>query len=681
MKKILLKVFILLFVVTAGAIAQPQPPILIAPPNNATGISLFPTFDWTDVSGATSYRLQIFQGATTVFDQSNIPQSNFNLVSAVLVYNTTYYWRVNATGPTGTSNWSTQWFFTTANPPPSVPVLVSPVNGSVNVSLTPVLDWNNSVNANFYRVQVSTSSAFTTTVIDVSGLVNTGYVVQPGALNNNIMYYWRVRAEGPGGTSDWSTAWYFTTIPALPAAPLLLSPPNGSTNVSTTPTMDWGDVAGATSYRLQISFNTNFNALAIDQENINASQFVVPAGYLSGNTLYYWRVSASNVGGSGPWSLVWNFTTGIGAPAAPLLISPPNSSTGVSRNPTLDWNDVPNNNSYRVQVSTDPNFSSTIVNAVTGNVSQYLVATPTLDYNTVYYWRVNAQNAGGTGPWSQVWNFTTLISPPLAPTLILPVNNATNVSLTPYFDWTDVTGSSSYRLQIATNSTFSNLVVNTIIFNESEFTLPSGNLIGNTVYYWRVAGINSGGQGPYSSVFVFTTKQTFYLNLKVYLEGFYKGPGLHVRDTIRVYLANATTPFALKDSSLAYLDSNGTALISFEKAPNGVYYIIIKHRNHLETWSSNAMSFATGLTTNYDFTNLITKAYDNNMKQVGSAYVLYGGDANADGFVNPADYEVFKAQFGTDGYIQADFNGDTFADGYDTPIIYSNFGKSFARPY
>ncbi|MCI0473035.1 MAG: hypothetical protein L0Y76_05560, partial [Ignavibacteria bacterium] len=157
--------------------------------------------------------------------------------------------------------------------------------------------------------------------------------------------------------------------------------------------------------------------------------------------------------------------------------------------------------------------------------------------------------------------------------------------------------------------------------------------------------------------------------------------GLHIRDTIRVYLANATTPFALKDSSLAYIDSNGTASISFEKAPNGVYYIVIKHRNHIETWSSNAMSFATGLTTNYDYTNLITKAYGNNMKQVGSAFVLYGGDANADGFINPADYEVFKSQFGLDGYINADFEGDTFADGYDTPIIYSNFGKSYARPY
>jgi hypothetical protein len=681
MKKILLKIFILMFVVTAGVFAQPQPPILLAPPNNATGVSLFPTFDWTDVSGATSYRLQVFQGSTTVFDQSNIPQSTYNLISAVLVYNTTYYWRVNASGPTGTSEWSTQWFFTTANPPPSVPVLVSPPNNSVNVTVTPVLSWNASVNANFYRVQVSLNENFTTTVIDVPGLVNTGYVVQPGALNNNVKYYWRVRAEGSGGQSDWSTVWNFTTIPAPPAAPLLISPANGATNVPTTPTMDWSDVAGATNYRLQISFNTNFNALALDQENITASQFVVPAGVLSGNTMYYWRVSASNVGGPGPWSLVRNFTTGIGAPAAPLLISPPNTSTGISRNPTLDWNDVPNNNTYRVQVSIDPNFATTVVNAVTGNVSQYVVASPTLNYNTVYYWRVNATNAGGTGPWSQVWNFTTLISPPLAPTLILPVNNATNVSLTPFMDWTDVTGANSYRVQIATNSTFTNLVVNSIVLNESEYTLPSGNLIGNTAYYWRVAAINVGGQGPYSPVFVFTTKQTFYLNLKVYLEGFYKGPGMHVRDTIKVYLANATTPFALKDSSLAYLDSNGAALISFEKAPNNVYYIIIKHRNHLETWSSNAMSFATGLTTNYDYTNLITKAYGNNMKQVGSAFVLYGGDANADGFINPADYEVFKSQFGFDGYINADFEGDTFADGYDTPIIYSNFGKSYARPY
>jgi hypothetical protein len=150
---------------------------------------------------------------------------------------------------------------------------------------------------------------------------------------------------------------------------------------------------------------------------------------------------------------------------------------------------------------------------------------------------------------------------------------------------------------------------------------------------------------------------------------------------MKVYLANATTPFALKDSTNAILDSTGNTLISFANANNGNYYIIVKHRNHLETWSAAPQVFATNSTTIFNFTDNITKAYGSNMKQVGSVFVLYGGDANQDGYVNGTDYPIFKSQFGLSGYLSADFNGDGFVDGYDAPILYNNFGKSYARPF
>jgi hypothetical protein len=680
MKKIfLLFALVLMLFMSVGVIAQPQPPVLIAPANNATGVALFPTFDWSDVSGATSYRIQIFTGATTVLDQSGISASQYTVVSAVLTYSTQYYWRVNATGPSGTSQWSTQYYFTTQDAPPAIPVLVSPLNGATNVSLTPTLNWNPVSNAGFYRLQVSTSNTFSSTVIDVTGLVNAGYAIQPGALVNGQQYYWRVNATNTGGTSDWSTVWSFTTIVAPPVAPNLVLPVNGATGVSTQPTMDWSDVSGAASYHLQISFNNSFSALALDQSGITASQYAVAAGILSGTTQYFWRVSAVNVGGEGPWSAVWNFTTTIGAPAAPLLVSPPNNSTGTSLTPILDWNNVPGATTYRVQLSLSPTFTTTIVNTVTGATSQYQV-TAALSYNTTYYWRANATNAGGTSGWSEVWQFTTLISPPLAPTLLLPANNATGVSLTPFMDWTDVSGATTYRLQVSTNIAFTNIVYNNIAITASEFTLPSGYLIGSTQYYWRVAAINSGGQGPYSTVWTFTTRQTFFLNLKVYLEGFYNGTS-QVKDSMKVYLRNPTTPFALRDSSNAIVDSTGNTSLSFANATNGSYFIVVKHRNHLETWTAAPQVFSTGNVTNFNFTDNVTKAYGSNMKQVGTAFVLYGGDANQDGFVDPTDYNIFKSQFGLSGYRAADFNGDGFVDGYDTPVIYNNFGKSYARPF
>jgi hypothetical protein len=263
---------------------------------------------------------------------------------------------------------------------------------------------------------------------------------------------------------------------------------------------------------------------------------------------------------------------------------------------------------------------------------------------------------------------------------LLPVNNATGVSLTPFMDWTDVSGATTYRIQVATNNSFTSIVYDNNSIATSQFTIPSGYLIGSTQYFWRVAAINSGGQGPYSSVFNFTTKQTFFLNLKVYLEGFYNGT-TQMKDSMKVYLANPTTPFAFKDSTNAIVDSTGNTSLSFGNATNGSYFIVVKHRNHLETWCAAPQVFSTGNVTNFNFTDNITKAYGSNMKQVGSVFVLYGGDANQDGFVNATDYPIFKTQFGLSGYMSADFNGDSFVDGYDAPILYNNFSKSYARPF
>jgi len=682
MRKLIYFVLLPLAFLLAGTIyAQPQPPTLISPPNNDTAVSIFPTFDWTDVSGATSYRLQVIQGATVVLDQSNIPASQYSIVSAVLSPNTWYYWRVNATGPTGTSNWSTSWNFKTGNNAPPAPSLLAPPNHATNVSLTPTMQWGTSSGADFYRIQISTSFNFSSTIIDVSGINGNGYTVSPGFLSNNMTYYWRVNANNNGGASPWSDIWDFSTIVAPPISPTLISPLNNAIGVSTTPLMDWSDVAGAATYHLQISLNTTFTALVLDENTISTSQYSVPSGILSGTTIYYWRVSGINVAGEGQFSNYWKFTTTVGAPSIPLLLAPPNNAINIALYPTtLDWNDVPGATSYRVQVSTSPTFGTTLVNMVTGSASQYTIPNGILTFNTDYYWRVNATNSGGTSQYSTIWKFTTVTSIPTAPTLITPPNNSTGVSLTPYMDWSDVTGASYYRLQISTSQTFTTTVLDVTNLATSEYNISSGVLSGNANYYWRVCAYNVGGQGPYSSPFHFTTMQTFNLNLKVFLEGFYNGTS-QVQDTVRIYLALPTSPFTFKDSTTIFLGSDGTILSSFGKAANGNYYIVVKHRNHLETWSSTAPAFATGSTVNYDFTTAANKAYGNNMKQVGSAWVLYGGDGNADGYVDPTDYTLFITQFGYDGYKQCDFNGDRFVDGYDLPILYNNFGKSKSRPY
>jgi hypothetical protein len=92
--------------------------------------------------------------------------------------------------------------------------------------------------------------------------------------------------------------------------------------------------------------------------------------------------------------------------AAPVLISPPNGANNLSLTPTLDWNDVFGTLGYRVNLSTDSLFNTLLLDT-TITPSQFTIFAGLLSGATTYHWRVRGFNAGGFGPWSVTWRFTT----------------------------------------------------------------------------------------------------------------------------------------------------------------------------------------------------------------------------------------------------------------------------------
>ncbi|MEK9138620.1 MAG: fibronectin type III domain-containing protein, partial [Bacteroidota bacterium] len=183
-------------------------------------------------------------------------------------------------------------------PPPPAPSLVSPANGATKVSIAPTLTWNASSGAASYQLQVSTSSTFSTFVVNQSGITSTSFAVS--GLAYSTTYYWRVNAANAGGNSPWSATWSFTTDLLPPAsAPTLASPSNGATGVSTSPTLSWNASSGATSYQLQLSTDPSFTSLEVNQGGITATSYAATG--LANSTPYYWRVNASNAGGTGTW--------------------------------------------------------------------------------------------------------------------------------------------------------------------------------------------------------------------------------------------------------------------------------------------------------------------------------------------------------------------------------------------
>jgi len=157
------------------------------------------------------------------------------------------------------------------------------------------------------------------------------------------------------------------------------------------------------------------------------------------------------------------------------------------------------------------------------------------------------------------------------------------------------------------------------------------------------------------------------------LEGFYDGT-LMVPDTINIELCNSFTPYSLVDHSKILLDNNGNGTVRFYNAVSGTpYYLVVKHRNALETWCSTPQLF-TGGTLIYDFTTSPDKAYGSNLKLINGKWCIYAGDINQDGFVDAADLNsVFTDNVnGLTGYNTTDLNGDMYIEIEDVNLVFIN---------
>lgn len=185
--------------------------------------------------------------------------------------------------------------------------------------------------------------------------------------------------------------------------------------------------------------------------------------------------------------------------------------------------------------------------------------------------------------------------------------------------------------------------------------------------------------------------ETKTLTLNVLLESLYSGNGSmnqamgtsgpefpgNVADLITVELRQSLSPY---DVMFEYQDVNlytdGTATISnLPGSLSGEYFLAIKHRNSIETWSAQPVNFSGAGPISYSFTSAAAQAYGNNQK-LGSPgyYVIWGGDANQDGLIDGSDMSSVEnaANNFLQGYLLQDVNGDGLVDGSDLLLIDNN---------
>lgn len=225
-------------------------------------------------------------------------------------------------------------------------------------------------------------------------------------------------------------------------------------------------------------------------------------------------------------------------------------------------------------------------------------------------------------------------------------------------------------------------------------------------FRWRIAPASiPNNPNPVSKIFAYnglggastdvTSKGTFILdskllllNLTVLMEGFYYPlfNQMARKDTVRVYIRNAESPYSIVDSAIGRIDSiNFSGAFRFSNVSAGSYYIVVKHFNCIDVWSKEG-----GFTTNdstissYDFTTSSSKAYGNNLVQKGTKFCLYSGNVNQDGIIDASDISIVANDIraGLSGHVSSDINGDSYVDASDMSIVDNNkdLGVLVVRP-
>jgi hypothetical protein len=232
----------------------------------------------------------------------------------------------------------------------------------------------------------------------------------------------------------------------------------------------------------------------------------------------------------------------------------------------------------------------------------------------------------------------------------------------------------------------SNKYVDSILYGDKTATTFAGKNSGNTYLtkYWELCGnqtillmktasksvadliytawVDAGSPNP----------NAVQLNLTALLQGLLNGSTM-VQDTVTMELHNASSPFALVEFQKTILKSAGTGSFYFNNALNGTpYYLVLKHRNSVETWSASPQSFSSGLLS-YNFTTSQSQAYGNNLILKGTKWCIYTGDVNQDGFVTGDDFEGVDNDAANFIYnLVNDLNGDGFVTGDDFTSIDNN---------
>lgn len=269
-------------------------------PGQVTGLKASETttssvkLTWTKVTGATEYR--VFQATSSNGSYTKIDTVTTNSCTVTgLKAGTTYYYQVKAANAAGAGKASSAL---SAQTVVNVPGQVTGLKASATKDTSVTLTWTKVSGAKSYRVFQASSSDGSYTKIDT---VTTNSCTVTG-LKANTSYYYKVKAVNDGGVGKASSALSVKTTVSVPGQVTGLK---ASANKTTSITLTWTKVSGATKYRVFQASTYDGTYTKIDAVTTNSCTITG----LKAGMGYYYKIKAVNAAGVGKASSILSTQT------------------------------------------------------------------------------------------------------------------------------------------------------------------------------------------------------------------------------------------------------------------------------------------------------------------------------------------------------------------------------------
>ena len=294
------------------------------------------------------------------------------------------------------------------NSPPNSPSNPSPEDGETDVGIDEDLSWTCSdPNFDVLSFDIYFGESSNPPLIESNYL---GRRYDPGLLDFDTKYYWKIVARDTFGATKSGSLWDFTTrdnqAPNEPSEP---DPEDGATDVAINQDCSW---TGGDPDNDDVTYDVYFgDSNPPPKVKSNQSGTTYNTGVLDFETEYFWKIVAwdeFNYSTIGP---IWSFTTQENLPPGPPSDpDPEDEAVGISIEKILTWtgNDPNPGDTLRYDVYFDTTNPPAL--AAEG-LTQEAFDPGTLEIATVYYWQVVTWDSQDLSETGVVWSFTTQLEP------------------------------------------------------------------------------------------------------------------------------------------------------------------------------------------------------------------------------------------------------------------------------